>query len=149
MKIRKSKRTITPRKFSPPVGFQIAPAAPAGGGSNAPAMRPTFAFLPTNEDTIDQKIYEGKLAWRAKNPSLPEDQFPGIPDLYGGSGVMGKGSHADQAPNPDGSPKEGCPGGQRWRSDNQRCECPGSDKWCNRRGRCVSFIDYVDMGCFI
>lgn len=136
MKIRKSKKAVGPRKFSPPVGFQIAPSAPAGGGTNVAAMRPTFAFLPTNEDAIEQKIYEGKLDWRAKNPTLPEDQFPGIPDLYGGSGMMGAGSSG--TPQPD-KPVV-CPEGQRWRSDNQRCECAGATYWCNKQQRCVDII---------
>lgn len=146
MKIRKQKKTIGSSKFSPPVGFQIVPSAPAGGLTSAAAMRPQFAFLPYNVDEVNAKIYQGMQAWRAQNPSTPADQFPGIPDLFGGSGKMGAGP---QAPNPDGSPKGGCPGGQRWRSDNQRCECPGSDKWCTPLGRCVSLFDYVDRGCFL
>lgn len=142
MKLRKSKKTIGPKQFSPPVGFQIAPSAPAGSGTNAPAMRPTFAFLPTNEDAIEQKIYQGKLAWRAKNPTLPEDQFPGIPDLYGGPGMMGAGSAGTPPP-----PSTTCPEGQRWRSDNQRCECAGATYWCDKQSRCVDWITSKLPGC--
>jgi hypothetical protein len=141
MKVRKLKRSVMQNKISPQMGFQIAPSAPAGGGTNAVAMRPTFSFLPVDEDAIERKIYEGKLAWRAANPSAPEDQFPGIPDLFGGSGMMGAGTSATPKPIV-------CPGGQRWREDNQRCECPGTDKWCNRKNKCVSILEYGIEGCF-
>ena len=137
MKIRKSKKVIGTTKFSPPVGFQIAPSAPAGGGTNVAAMRPTFSFLAANADEINKRIYEGKLAWRAANPSLPENQFPGIPSLYGGGGKMGAGTDANRPP---GLPVDGCPGGQRYRSDNQRCECPGATYWCDKTSTCVDWI---------
>lgn len=91
MKIRKSKKAVGPKKFTPPVGFQIAPSAPAGGGTNVAAMRPNFAFLPYNQDAIEQRITEAKLKWRSENRTANEDEFPGIPNLFGGDTPMGAG----------------------------------------------------------
>ena len=137
-------------KLKPPVGFKtkvdqptIIPAAPAGSSTNAAAMRPNFAFLPYNSDAVNTRIYAAKVAWMNANPGKTEDQFPGMPDLYGTGNLIGIGKSPAPPPNPDGSPIGGCPGGQRWRSDNQRCECPGSDKWCSGKGKCVSVLEYM------
>ena len=89
MKIRKSKKVIGTTKFSPPVGYQIAPSAPAGGGTNVAAMRATFAFLPYNQDEVNKREYADKVKWRAENPTLPESDYPGMPDLYGRTNTPG------------------------------------------------------------
>jgi hypothetical protein len=150
MKVRKPKQTIMAGKLQPPVGFKtnvfsptVVPAAPAGSSTNAGAMRPNYAFLPYNADEVNRRIYVGKLDWMSKNPGQKEDQFPGIPDLFGTNTKIGAGKSPLPPPPADGSPIGGCPGGQRWRSDNQRCECPGSDKWCDGKGGCVSALTYM------
>ena len=147
MKTPKRKRTIAQSKFTPPVGFQIAPSAPAGGGSNVPAMRPTFAFLPYNADEINKRIFAGKLDWKSKNPALSTDLFPGIPDLYGTPSLIGTGSQYKPPAPPTPAVQQQCPDGQRWRSDNGDCECAGATYWCNKQGRCVDWITSKLPGC--
>jgi hypothetical protein len=46
-------------------------------------MRATFAFLPYNQDEVNKREYADKVKWRAENPTLPESDYPGMPDLYG------------------------------------------------------------------
>jgi len=95
MKIRKSKKAIGPQKFSPPVGFQIAPSAPAGGGTNVAAMRPNFAFLPYNADAVSKAISDAKIKWRADNPNDPDWEF-NPPNLFGQGDGEGGQSRADK-----------------------------------------------------
>jgi hypothetical protein len=86
MKVRKAKRTIASSQFKPTVGYSpatIIPAAPAGGGTNAAAMRATFAFLPVNQDEIKKREYTDKAEWRAKNKEAPESDYPGMASLFG------------------------------------------------------------------
>jgi hypothetical protein len=79
---RKRKGNISMGKLPPPVGFQIMPAS-AGGGTNAAAMRPTYAFLPANQDEMNKRIYAAKKEFLTLNQSKSEADFPGMPDLYG------------------------------------------------------------------
>lgn len=86
MKARKPKRTIASSKFRSNVGYSptpVTPAAPAGGGTNAAAMRATFAFLPYNQDEVNKREYADKAKWRAENPTAPESEYPGMSDLWG------------------------------------------------------------------
>ena len=85
MKVRKAKRTIASSQFKPTVGYSpatIIPAAPAGGGTNAAAMRATFAFLPVNQDEINKREYADHAQWRANNKEAPDSDYPGI-SLFG------------------------------------------------------------------
>lgn len=70
-------------QIPPAVGYQIAPAAPAGGLTNVAAMRPTFSFLPYNQDLVNKREYEDKAQWRRDNPSAPDSQYPGMADPFG------------------------------------------------------------------
>jgi hypothetical protein len=119
MKIRKSKKAIGPRKFSPPVGFQIAPSAPAGGGTNVAAMRPNFAFLPYNADAYAKFVNDEEQKERADNPKMDPQDFPGVQDPYG-TGIIPStvGSRTDL--------NASCAkrGGRVWVSSSNQCECP-------------------------
>jgi hypothetical protein len=144
MKTPKRKRTIGQPKFSPPVGFQIAPSAPAGAGSNIPAMRPTYAFLPYNADDINKRIYVGKLDWKSKNQSVPDKYFPGIPDVFGTGSVIGAGSAAGEAPPApvviDRNAECRRKGGRIWMDKSQQCECPSGWYAFTRTGDCIQML---------
>jgi hypothetical protein len=56
---RKRKGNISMGKLPPPVGFQIMPAS-AGGGTNAAAMRPTYAFLATDADQLNKRFLQAQ-----------------------------------------------------------------------------------------
>lgn len=119
MKIRKSKKTIGASKFSPPVGFQIAPSAPAGGGTNVAAMRPTFAFLPYNADAFNKFVSKELEQYRADNPKLAEQDFAGVLNPYG-TGIIPEtmGSRTREAASCEGK------GGRVWVMSSNQCECP-------------------------
>lgn len=119
MKVRKSKKAVGPSKFSPPVGFQIAPAAPAGGGTNVPAMRPTFAFLPYNQDAFNKFVSDEQLKVRAENPTLAAEDFPGVQNPYG-TGIIPETVGTRTNLNQLCSNK----GGRVWVQKSKQCECP-------------------------
>lgn len=119
MKIKKSKKAIGPKPMSPPVGYQFAPATPAGGGSNVPAMRPNFAFLPYNADAYAKFVNDEELQYRADNPKLDPQDYTGVQDPYG-TGIIpstvGWRAKANQT----------CAGrgGRVWVDSSSQCECP-------------------------
>jgi hypothetical protein len=76
-------KNISMGQIPPAVGYQIAPAAPAGGLTNVAAMRPTFSFLPYNQDLVNKREYEDKAQWRRDNPTAPDSQYPGMADPFG------------------------------------------------------------------
>lgn len=79
---RKRKGNISMGKLPPPVGFQIIPAS-AAAGTNAASMRPTFSFLASNADELNKRISNAQVQWKLKNPTMPDESFPGIADPYG------------------------------------------------------------------
>jgi len=131
MKIRKSKKAIGPRKFSPPVGFQIAPSAPAGGGTNVAAMRPTFSFLPYNADAYAKFVNEEELKERADNPKLDPQDYPGVQDPYG-TGIIPStmGSRTQDAASCASR------GGRVWNMSSNQCECPDGYQADSRTSPC-------------
>ena len=76
-------KNITMGQMPQAVGYQIAPAAPAGGLTNVAAMRPTFSFLPYNQDLVSKREYEDKAQWRRDNPTAPDSQYAGMADPFG------------------------------------------------------------------
>jgi hypothetical protein len=126
---------ISTGNFPAPVGYQFMPQASGGvqvmPGGNAPAMRPTYSFLPVNQDDINQRMAADQDTWRRNNPNLASCNYPGL-DLYGTGNAHGAGNC-----------EASCPDGQRWRSDNQRCECKGSTHWCEAKGKCQNLFEYM------
>jgi hypothetical protein len=123
MKIRKSKKVIGTTKFSPPVGYQIAPSAPAGGGTNVAAMRATFAFLPYNQDEVNKRIYTAKAAFLSANQTKSEDDFEGIDDPYGRGVKIGKGKNVIAAEQ-QATGQKSCTGGYQYDLKSGSCICP-------------------------
>lgn len=131
MKIRKSKKAIGPKPMSPPVGYQIAPAAPAGGGTNVAAMRPTFSFLPSNADSYAKFVNEEELKYRADNPTLDPQDYQGVQDPYGTGIIPGTmGSRTKDAASCAGR------GGRVWNMSSNQCECPDGYQADSRTSPC-------------
>lgn len=132
MKIRKSKKAVGPQKFSPPVGFQIVPSAPAGGGTNVAAMRPTFSFLAYNADAYAKFVNDEEQKERAANSSLDPQDYPGVQDPYG-TGIIPStmGSRTKEAAS--------CRGGRVWRTWSNQCECPDGYKADSRTSPCYPY----------
>jgi hypothetical protein len=116
---RKRKGNISMGKLPPPVGFQIMPAS-AGGGTNAAAMRPTYAFLAADADQLNKRIYAAKSSWLSLNPTKTEADFEGIPDPYGTGTMIGVGGNVSRR----NAGQATCRNGQQWNETNNRCECP-------------------------
>jgi hypothetical protein len=141
MKRRQVKKNISTGQMPRPVGFQIAPAtspqvvpSSSSGSSNVAAMRPNFAFLPYNADEVNKRIFAAKAAWKVKNPTKDDDEFPGIKDLYGGSNIIGAGDKFLERQRVAKS----CANGQVYVESNDRCECPGSTLWCSGQNKCTT-----------
>ena len=139
MKRRQVKKNISTGQMPRPVGFQIAPVAPpqvvpssTSGSSNVAAIRSTFAFLPYNADEVNKRIFAAKAAWKAKNPSKDDDEFPGMKDLYGTGSVSGAGSKFLERQRIAKS----CTGGTIYIESSNSCECPSGQKWGDNIGKC-------------
>jgi hypothetical protein len=120
---RKRKGNISMGKLPPPVGFQIMPAS-AGGGTNAASMRPTYAFLATDADQLNKRIYAAKASWLSLNPTKTEADFVGIPDPYGTGQTIGEGANAIAAAEAERQKQiatHGCTPGTVWCDRLQRC----------------------------
>jgi hypothetical protein len=140
MKRRQVKKNISTGQMPRPVGFQIAPVAPpqvvpasTSGSSNVAAIRSTFAFLPYNADEVNKRIFAAKAAWKAKNQSKDDSEFPGMKDLYGTGNIIGAGAKFLERQ----AIAKTCANGQVYVESNNRCECPGSTLWCDVRGKCT------------
>jgi hypothetical protein len=123
-KARKSTKNISTGNIPPPVGFQIMPAS-GSGGTNVSAMRPTYSFLPVNQDDINERIAADQDTWRKNNPTADSCRYPGI-DLYGAGARLGGRSCEAEA---------GCQGGRVWVSSSKQCECP-EGQYSNYYGVC-------------
>jgi hypothetical protein len=109
-------------KLPPPVGFQIMPAS-AGGGTNAAAMRPTYAFLATDADQLAKRIYTAKAAFLSANQTKSEDDFEGIDDPYGRGIKIGKGKNVIAAEQ-QAKGQKSCTGGYKYDLGSGSCICP-------------------------
>jgi hypothetical protein len=141
MKRRQVKKNLSTGQMPRNVGFQIAPATPpqvvpssTSGTSNVAAIRSTFAFLPYNADEVNKRIFAAKAAWKAKNPTLSDEEFPGMSDLYGTKSVMGAGEKFKERQRIAKS----CDNGQVYVESNNQCECPGSTLWCSGQNKCTT-----------
>jgi hypothetical protein len=85
MKITRKKskaRNVTLGKQPPAVGFQVMPSQ-ASPFTNTASMRPTYSFLPYDQDLVNQRNFQDKLNWLKNNPGKQEKDYPGPPDLWG------------------------------------------------------------------
>jgi hypothetical protein len=138
---RKRKGNISMGKLPPPVGFQIMPAS-AGGGTNAAAMRPTYAFLATDADQLAKRIYTAKAAFLSANQSKSEDDFAGIDDPYGRGIKIGEGKNVIAA-EAQARKEADCvnKGGRMWNNRSKQCECPDGYTAASRDTPCYKSID--------
>jgi hypothetical protein len=117
----KQQANISTGNLQAPVGFQIQPAS-GSGNTNAPAMRPTYSFLPVDQSDINQRLDADQKTWRSNNPYASSCLYPGL-DLYGANQPIGARNCTAEA---------GCAGGRVWVEKSKQCECPDG-YWANMK----------------
>lgn len=74
------------QKALPPPPVAAGPI-PSSGITNVAAMRPNLSFIPYDQQSMDMRLYQDKLAWRKANPNDDWCKYPGMPDPYGRTAV--------------------------------------------------------------